>query len=163
MLSLSRSRHRVGTFAALTVLLVGSACSDPATPQTAAEPATKPPSASQGSPSSPATTPMQPSASPTTEAPRESPSKPSGPSVNITVAGPDITPNGARVKVKRGEELQLRFDTDRAGELHVHSTPEQVVKFPAGKSTRVLVVRSPGVAEVEEHETSFVVLQLEVS
>ena len=150
---LSRLHRCVGTVAALTVMLVASGCSDATTPETDAATAT-PSTTTAASPS------PSPSSSRTAQ---EMPLPPRGPSVDISVSGADIKPNGARVKLERGERLRLRFDTDRAGELHVHSTPEQVVKFPAGTSTRVLVIKSPGLVEVEEHETSFVVLQLEVS
>ena len=62
-----------------------------------------------------------------------------------------------------GEPLLLRFTTDRAGELHVHSKPEHVVDFPTGKSSQELVIETPGIVEIEDHATGVVLAQLEVS
>jgi len=91
------------------------------------------------------------------------PVEPDGPTLQITLDGDRVAPNGQRLDVPVGEPLLLRFTTDRAGELHVHSKPEQVVDFPTGKSTQELVIETPGVVEIEDHATGVVVAQLEVS
>lgn len=83
--------------------------------------------------------------------------------IEIEIEGGKISPRGDRVKVKAGEVITLQIDSDRAGELHVHSTPEQEFSFDKGKSTIELTIDTPGVVDVEEHETGVVVLQLEVS
>lgn len=49
-----------------------------------------------------------------------------------------------------------------AGELHVHSTPEQKIESDAGTSEHELVIDRPGVVEVESHEPDVVLLQLDV-
>lgn len=101
-----------------------------------------------------------------------SPTEPSSPSestspiddaIEIEIEGGKISPRGDRVKVKAGEVITLKIDSDRAGELHVHSTPEQEFSFDKGKSTIELTIDTPGVVDVEEHETGVVVLQLEVN
>ena len=87
---------------------------------------------------------------------------PQGPFADLTLQGDSTSPNGERVELGLGETLTLRIDSDRPGELHVHSTPEKVVAFPAGQSERKLRIEQPGVVDVEEHESGKILLQLEV-
>jgi len=89
--------------------------------------------------------------------------EPSGDSIQIQIDGGDISPKGDRVETKTGDVITLQIDSDRAGELHVHSTPEQEFAFEIGKSTIELTIDSPGIVDVEDHETGVVILQLEVS
>jgi hypothetical protein len=72
------------------------------------------------------------------------PAQPDGPTLQITLDGDQLAWNGQRFEVSVGEPLLLRFTTDRAGELHVHSKPEHVVDFPTGKSSQELVIETPG-------------------
>ena len=83
--------------------------------------------------------------------------------VDVTVDGDEIAPNGARIEAEVNEPIIVTVDADRAGELHVHSTPEQVIAFDQGSTQHELVIDQPGVVEVEEHDSGFVVLQLQVS
>ncbi len=76
--------------------------------------------------------------------------------------GDDFTPNGERVELGVDQTLVLTIDADEAGELHVHSTPEQEIEYDAGTSEHELVIDRPGVVEVESHEPDVVLLQLEV-
>jgi hypothetical protein len=105
-----------------------------------------------------------PSASPPTSS-SEEPTKPepSGMTINISIQGDTVKPNGSRVKVKRGEPVTLRIDADGPGELHVHSTPEQELEFGEGVSTKKLTIDKPGIVDVEDHELEQVIVQLEVS
>ena len=82
--------------------------------------------------------------------------------VRVTVKGDAITPNGTRIELKVGEPLLLKVESDRAGELHAHSRPEQTLAYPEGTSTLRLKMANPGVVEVEDHDTGIVVVQLEV-
>ena len=41
-------------------------------------------------------------------------------------------PRGAKEQVKAGEPITLHIEADSAGELHVHSSPEQEIEYPAG-------------------------------
>lgn len=86
-----------------------------------------------------------------------------GTTVEITVKDGTVTPNGTRVEASVGEPVTLHIDADRAGELHVHSTPEQEVEFTAGTSTERLTIDRPGIVDVEDHALDQVVVQLEVS
>ena len=87
-----------------------------------------------------------------------------GDSVAITVTreGGEFTPNGERVELGVDQTLVLTIDSDEAGELHVHSTPEQDIEYDAGSSEHELVINRPGVVEVESHDPDVVLLQLEV-
>ena len=58
--------------------------------------------------------------------------------------------------------INLEITSDRAGELHVHSKPEQFVEFEAGTSDAQAGHQRPGVVDIEEHESGHVVVQLEV-
>ena len=87
-----------------------------------------------------------------------------GDSVTLTVTreGDEFTPNGERVELAVAQTLVLTIDADEAGELHVHSTPEQEIEYDAGTSEHEIVIDRPGVVEVESHEPDVVLLQLEV-
>ena len=84
-------------------------------------------------------------------------------SIAITLRDGTVSPRGTRVKARVGQPVRLRIDADTAGELHVHSTPEQEVEFPAGSSTRRLTIDRPGIVDVEDHALDQVIVQLEVS
>lgn len=86
----------------------------------------------------------------------------SRPTIEITFKGDTVDPNGERVEVPMGEEIDLVVTADAPGELHVHSTPEQQLPYEAGTSTLPLVIDQPGVVEVESHELELTVVQLEV-
>lgn len=85
-------------------------------------------------------------------------------SVAVTVTREDdsFTPNGERVELEVGQTLDLTITSDTAGELHVHSTPEQEIEYDAGTSEHEITIDRPGVVEVESHEPDSIVLQLEV-
>ena len=79
------------------------------------------------------------------------------------IGGDTVSPNAKRISVEAGDPVTITFTTDRAGELHVHSKPEQYVEFGRGTSEHELVVTTPGTVEVEDHDTGAVVAVLEVS
>ena len=82
--------------------------------------------------------------------------------VTVTREGDEFTPNGERVELAVDQTLVLTVDSDEAGEIHVHSTPEQDIAYDAGTSEHELVIDRPGVVEVESHDPDVVLLQLEV-
>jgi len=83
--------------------------------------------------------------------------------VHITIEGGTVTPHGDRVDAEVGKPVVLHIEADRAGEIHVHSTPEQHVDFPEGTSTRTLTIDKPGIVDVEDHALEKVIVQLQVS
>jgi hypothetical protein len=72
-------------------------------------------------------------------------------------------PNGDRVEAHVGEPVTLHITSDRAGELHVHSEPEQHIEYDAGETTAQVTIDRPGVVDVEDHNADVVVVQLQVS
>ena len=56
----------------------------------------------------------------------------SGTTVDITIKNGKVTPHGDRVKAEVGKPVTLKIDADVSGEIHVHSTPEQQIKFDKG-------------------------------
>lgn len=91
------------------------------------------------------------------------PTRASGTTVDITIKDGKVTPNGDRIKAEIGEPVALNIEAERAGELHVHSTPEQKIEYPAGTSSKKLTIDTPGIVDVEEHELGQVIVQLQVS
>jgi hypothetical protein len=88
----------------------------------------------------------------------------SGPtSIDITIKNGKVTPDGERVKAAVGKPITLHIDADTAGEIHVHSTPEQEIPFPKGTSTKKLTIDKPGIVDVEDHALDQVIVQLQVS
>ena len=113
-----------------------------------------------------------PSPSPTSASPSETASEepkseepepePTGTVVVVTIEGDRIEPAGDRVEADLDQPVTLAITSDRPGELHVHSTPEQELAYEAGTSTLPLVIDQPGIVEVESHDLELVVVQLEV-
>jgi hypothetical protein len=103
---------------------------------------------------------------PRTDEPSAEEPAPSEPAVEdaieVKIEGDRVEPNGRRVQVSAGEPVVLAITSDRAAELHVHSSPEQMVEVETGESTVRLAIETPGVVDVEEHESGTVLLQLEV-
>jgi hypothetical protein len=86
-----------------------------------------------------------------------------GPVLNVTVHGKHVTPNGDRLKVKLGQPVTIHVMSDRAGQLHVHSSPEQELNYRKGMTTLKVTIHTPGVIDIEDHIANVVVTQLEVS
>ena len=113
---------------------------------------TDPPATDQSSSSSPSDSPSDSGSSSTG----------GGAAVTVTRKGDSFTPNGERVELGVDQTLVLTIEADEAGELHVHSTPEQEIAYDAGTSEHEIVIDRPGVVEVESHEPDVILLQLEV-
>jgi hypothetical protein len=127
--------------------------------------------AAEGAPESPSAS--TPSATPS-ESPSASPSGSvtsspveqlvdKGRSEEVTIQGGNVTPNAKRVDIGTAERLMLTVSSDRAGELHVHTSPDQEIAFPRGSTVHDLVFDSPGIVEIEEHESGVVILRVYVS
>jgi hypothetical protein len=84
------------------------------------------------------------------------------PTVDVTFKGDKVTPQGASVKVKAGDPLKLHISADKAGEIHVHSSPEQEIEYGAGTTDKTLTLDQPGVVDVESHSLDKLIFQLEV-
>ena len=147
---------RLAPLATILLLTLGvTACGD----DTASEPE------SDSSPTTSATSsPSESASEEATSTPSESTQTPEAerPTIEITFEGGTVTPNGERVAVPMGQEIDLVITADQPGELHVHSTPEQELSYEAGTSTLPLVIDQPGIVEVESPDPALVIVQLEV-
>ena len=84
--------------------------------------------------------------------------------IDVTITSDSVTPNGERVEVARGQEVELHVTADEAGEIHVHSDPEQELEYDAGESTVTITgIDTPGTVDVESHSLEKIIVQLEVS
>lgn len=146
-----RHRLRSATVAAIAVTALGlsgcaSADTQPDDATTSAVPT------ETGSPTTSTSTSTEPSTAP----------EPAGVVIEITFDGDSVTPNGERVDAKVGEPVTLEIDADAAGELHLHSTPEQEIAYDAGTSTHEVTFDQPGVVDIESHDPEKIVVQVEV-
>lgn len=82
--------------------------------------------------------------------------------IEITFTGGSVSPEGERVQVDAGEEIELVVKADEPGALHVHSNPEQELEYGAGTTNLPLTLDEPGIVDVEAHDPEAVVVQLEV-
>lgn len=82
--------------------------------------------------------------------------------VDITFKGDTVTPQGEKVTLKKGDPLKLHITADKAGEIHVHSSPEQHIEYGAGTTDKTLTIDQPGVIDVESHSLDKLILQLQV-
>lgn len=83
--------------------------------------------------------------------------------IAITVDGDSVTPNGERVEVAVGQPIELDVTADAAGEIHVHSTPEQEFEYTAGDTTlQLAAITRPGIIDVESHTLDKTIVQLQV-
>ena len=82
--------------------------------------------------------------------------------IAIKLTGGTVDPDGTEVSVKAGQPIVLQINADAAGELHVHSSPEKHIEFPAGGSEITLELDQPGVVDVEDHALDKLIVKLEV-
>jgi len=89
--------------------------------------------------------------------------EPTGPvTIEITFSDGEVTPLGETVDAQVGEPITLKVTADEAGEIHVHSTPEQEIAYDEGTSEHELVIDKAGVVEVESHDLDATIVKLEV-
>ena len=83
--------------------------------------------------------------------------------IPVTIQGDKVTPNGERIDVDAGQDVELDITADAPGEIHVHSTPEQELEYDEGESTLTITgLKQPGTVDVEVHELEKIIVQLEV-
>ncbi|HEX8780462.1 MAG TPA: hypothetical protein VF728_04760 [Nocardioides sp.] len=83
--------------------------------------------------------------------------------VEIVIEGGEVSPAGERVEAEVGSELVLEITADQPGSMHVHSHPEQEIHFGKGTTTAAVAIDQPGIIEVELHDPTVVVLQIQAS
>ena len=67
------------------------------------------------------------------------------------------------MQAKVGEKITLNVDSDREGELHVHSTPEQELEYAVGTTKLEITIDTPGIVVIEDHHSETTLVSLEVS
>jgi hypothetical protein len=83
--------------------------------------------------------------------------------IDVTIQGDSVTPNGDRVEVKVGQPIELVVKADAEGEIHVHSDPEKELEYGAGTTTLApFTIDKPGIVVVESHSLEKTIVQLEV-
>ena len=102
-----------------------------------------------------------PSGTPTTSSTTGS-TESDGPVIQVTIKGESVTPKAKRVDAKVGVPFTVVVTSDREGELHVHSTPEQELAYQVGTTTLHVTIDKPGIVDIEDHVADVVVLQVEV-
>lgn len=85
-----------------------------------------------------------------------------GPLLTVTIDSDEVLPNAEEIDLSTGQKLLIEIESDRAGELHVHSSPEQFIEFNAGTTQTELVIETPGTVEIEDDDTGDVVALIEV-
>ena len=105
-------------------------------------------------------TPSDTASEPAGESESASPDEEAARTVDVTIQGDDASPMAQQVELAVGEELVLDVTSDRAGELHVHSNPEQEPAFEEGRTRVVLTFDKPGQVDVEEHESGALILRV---
>ena len=119
MSTLVRSTKTFAALVAATTVLAACSSSEPTS-----EPTTEPTSS--------ATPSITPTPTPSDTATAEEEPTPAAPELLVRIDGPNVQPNAQEIELETGEKLMIEIQSDRAGELHVHSTPEQYVEFDAG-------------------------------
>ena len=82
--------------------------------------------------------------------------------IEITFADGAVTPSADRIEVAVGQPLELVVKADTAGEIHVHSSPEQTFAYSEGTTTLPMTIDKPGGVDVEAHDLEQVIVQLQV-
>lgn len=100
---------------------------------------------------------------PTSAAPSAEPSTSAGVGLDIVIKNGKATPQGDRVDVPVGGEVNLEVTSDADEELHVHSDPEHTFEVKAGETrTFSFTVDTPGQVAVEAHHLGVTIVQLVV-
>lgn len=80
--------------------------------------------------------------------------------IDVTIEGDKVTPVAQAVQLEVGQTLQINVTSDRSGELHVHSSPEQEFEFEAGTSQFQVTLDKPGSVDIEEHVSDALIVRV---
>ena len=77
-------------------------------------------------------------------------------SITVTIEGGKVTPNGDRIDVDAGQDVELDITADAPGEIHVHSDPPSRIFLEyrprASPSLTITCLEQPGTVDVEVHQ-----------
>lgn len=83
--------------------------------------------------------------------------------IDVTINGTSITPNGTRIDAHTGQKIVLHVTSDTAHEIHVHSGGAgQPIEVAKGTHDYSFTISRPGTVEVEVEELKETLFQLEV-
>ena len=83
--------------------------------------------------------------------------------IRVSIAAGNVDPAPGRFSVREGDTVRIVVTSDVADELHVHGY-ERTVKLAPGKPTTLeFVADRQGLFDVETHETTLTLFQLQVS
>lgn len=80
--------------------------------------------------------------------------------IEVDIEGDRVTPVAQAVQLEVGQTLEIDVTSDRSGELHVHSSPEQEFEFDEGSSEFQVTLDKPGSVDVEEHVSDELVVRV---
>ena len=80
--------------------------------------------------------------------------------IRVLIQGDSVTPVAEQVEIGVGDTVEVLVRSDRAGELHVHSTPERVVALRRGRSVVPVRLERPGSVDIEEHHSGVLVARV---
>ncbi len=82
--------------------------------------------------------------------------------LDITIAGGDVIPNGEKINVAVGQPVVLNVTSDAPDEIHAHTGGSGFALDvePGTRATGTLTVTSPGRFEVESHHLKKVIVIL---
>jgi plastocyanin len=80
--------------------------------------------------------------------------------VDVKIEGDEVTPVAQAVQIGVGETVRLNITSDRSGELHVHSSPEQELEFEPGTTQLDVTLDKPGSVDIEEHESDALLVRV---
>lgn len=85
--------------------------------------------------------------------------------IPITIAGGQVTPNGAKITATLGQQVVLQVTSDEADEIHAHTGGDGYeLEVPANQPTTGSFTPSqPGSFEIESHHLGKVIVVLNVS
>jgi len=88
----------------------------------------------------------------------------SGPVLDITIAGGQVTPAKTALQARVGQPITFRVSSDATDELHVHSTPGHEFEVAAAPNqTFTFTIDTPGVFDVELHHLDVAVATIDVT
>ena len=102
-------------------------------------------------------------ASSSTASAAPSPAAPDATSLDINIAGGQVTPVNAELEANVGQPITLNVISDADDELHVHAVPERSFEVrPGAGEIFEFTVDVPGRVEVELHHLNRTVVTIQV-
>ncbi|MGJ6979478.1 cupredoxin domain-containing protein [Aestuariimicrobium soli] len=82
--------------------------------------------------------------------------------IDVTIAGGQVTPNGTTVDVAKGGTVTVNVTSDSADEVHVHGVDKELAVKPGVPATMTFTVDQGGVFEMESHELDKLIVKIAV-